>query len=290
MPRKHADTLAVIDMIAAERIRQMEAEGFSKARDDQYQHGELARAAGCYALNVGKATAYETQHAVQLSRAQFAASPMPADWPWAGDWWKPYTPLQDLVRAAALIVADIERLLRQRTHPSFRPAPQLPPPPSASEVAALLITPRQEGLAKAADAPAHYDIGKLYVSTSRLPGADDAYTADRRFMFVSLANEGRAILEGNPTDLRARLAETCAKAGFSCRFLPARSPGSLTLTLAAPPLVDLKAAMDAIAAQGFCLLDRVMLKDHADPAICARVAIGGGTAAQKQAQEALEDC
>ena len=34
-------------------------------------------------------------------------------WPWSLDWWKPKDPRRDLVRAGALIVAEIERLDRQ---------------------------------------------------------------------------------------------------------------------------------------------------------------------------------
>lgn len=33
-------------------------------------------------------------------------------WPWDWAWWKPKNPRRDLVRAAALIIAEIERLDR----------------------------------------------------------------------------------------------------------------------------------------------------------------------------------
>ncbi|MEB3421767.1 hypothetical protein VK682_24660 [Salipiger manganoxidans] len=33
-------------------------------------------------------------------------------WPWDRKWWKPTTPRRDLVKAGALIVAEIERLDR----------------------------------------------------------------------------------------------------------------------------------------------------------------------------------
>lgn len=240
MPRKHANTFAVIDMIAAERIRQIETEGFSHAHDDQYRHGELPRAAACYAMNVGKSEMLETSHNTTLSRQQFAAAAMPPDWPWPGEWWKPYSPLQDLVRASALLVAEIERRLRDHSLPALKPPGTPPSPP------------------------------------------DDAYVADRRF---ATTTEARAIIEGAPSDIRARLAEACAVAGFACRFLPARMRSSLCLTLAAPPSIDLKSAMDQIAAQGFRLFDRTAVKDHADPAICAHV----DTGIRHQAQDALED-
>lgn len=33
-------------------------------------------------------------------------------WPWSREWWKPKNPRRDLVKAGALIVAEIERLDR----------------------------------------------------------------------------------------------------------------------------------------------------------------------------------
>jgi hypothetical protein len=38
-------------------------------------------------------------------------------WPWDLKWWKPTTPRRDLVKAAALIVAEIERLDRAALAP-----------------------------------------------------------------------------------------------------------------------------------------------------------------------------
>ncbi len=36
----------------------------------------------------------------------------PSMWPWAEEWWKPINPRRNLVKAAALILAEIERLDR----------------------------------------------------------------------------------------------------------------------------------------------------------------------------------
>ena len=253
MPRKHADTLAVIDMIAAERIRQVTAEGFDHGHDDAHADGVLARAGACYAMNAGMAAAYEARHGLRMLAADYARSPMPADWPWALDWWKPKTQLQDLVRAAALLVAEIERQIRQQGSLASG-APRLPPPPSPAEVAALI-----GGQAFAAPS------GNLLFTQGVA-----AYTADRRF---AKTHEARAIIEGAPTDLRARLAEACAKAGFVCRFLPERTHGSnlIWLTLAAPPDIDLAAAMVALDEQGFTLSDRHTVKDQGDPACRAAI-------------------
>lgn len=79
--------------IAAERARQVEVEGRSAAHDDNYPSGELARAGACYALHAGVDLGEET----------------PAFWPWDRAWWKPKSARRDLVRAAALIVAEIDR-------------------------------------------------------------------------------------------------------------------------------------------------------------------------------------
>ncbi|GGJ13984.1 hypothetical protein [Neoroseomonas lacus] len=93
--------MTVIDEIAAERRRQIEGEGWSPERDDSVQSdGQLAAAAGCYAL-----------HAAGI-RLMAHAPRAPRNWPWHPSWWKPKDRRHDLIRAAALIVAEIERLDR----------------------------------------------------------------------------------------------------------------------------------------------------------------------------------
>lgn len=88
---------AMIDVMN-ERARQWDDEGFSHDRDDGQTNSELAKAAGCYLLY---ADAYPN-----------AGQPPPL-WPWAPEWWKPKDFRRDLVRAAALAVAEIERLDRK---------------------------------------------------------------------------------------------------------------------------------------------------------------------------------
>jgi hypothetical protein len=102
--------------IAAERRRQIEDEGFNAAHDDKYIDGELSRAAACYALATSANNA--TRHTL-AAFARFGGG-YPGDgviffrraWPWLEQWWKPRTRREDLVRAGALIVADIERIDR----------------------------------------------------------------------------------------------------------------------------------------------------------------------------------
>lgn len=91
-----AVTAAAADVLA-ERKRQVTAEGWTPGHDDEYEHGELADAAGCYALS---------------SELFDCAGEPPRPWPWPDEWWKPTNRRRDLVKAGALILAEIERLDR----------------------------------------------------------------------------------------------------------------------------------------------------------------------------------
>lgn len=91
----------VLREIDAERERQIVSEGWTPEHDDGHDRGEMARAAGCYALYAG-----------QRGQAQVAAGYAPGNWPWDAAWWKPKDRRRDLIRAAALIVAEVERLDR----------------------------------------------------------------------------------------------------------------------------------------------------------------------------------
>lgn len=91
-----------IEVIAAERQRQIEQEGWTTDHDDQHESSELARAAACYALP-------------KWARMHHLTDPtIPRGWPWQKAWWKP-TPddrVRELTKAGALIAAEIDRLLR----------------------------------------------------------------------------------------------------------------------------------------------------------------------------------
>ena len=101
--------MSAIDEIAAERQRQIAAEGWSSGHDDQHTKGELSRAAACYAAH---ASAYQRVACNVSIDAYRNISPPIIGWPWSRFWWKPKEPRCDLVRAAALIIAEIERLDR----------------------------------------------------------------------------------------------------------------------------------------------------------------------------------
>ncbi len=94
--------MSVIDDIATERQRQIDGEGWATEHDDAYSAWELARAAMCYAGNAGFNDDI---------RDKYQSHP-PLGWPWRSAWWKPTSRRRDLVKAAALIVAEIERLDR----------------------------------------------------------------------------------------------------------------------------------------------------------------------------------
>lgn len=88
---------AVKDVVE-ERKRQKEVEGFTLLHDLDCKPGALACAGMCYAGNAAL---------TQEGKAQYT---VPSHWPWDEAWWKPKSPRRDLVRAAALIIAEIERL------------------------------------------------------------------------------------------------------------------------------------------------------------------------------------
>jgi len=98
--------MSVIDEIAAERKRQISQEGWSFEHDDEHQRGELANAAACYAMTPDRRSKVVRLNSA-LERMLFNHV-----WPWSGEWWRPKTRRHDLVRAGALIVAEIERLDR----------------------------------------------------------------------------------------------------------------------------------------------------------------------------------
>jgi hypothetical protein len=95
-------TAQALHDIAAERTRHQVDEGFDAAHDAAHAGGELAAAAGCYALHAGRADA-DPSHPYGTP---------PPRWPWAIGWWKPKDRRRDLVRAGALIVAELARLQR----------------------------------------------------------------------------------------------------------------------------------------------------------------------------------
>lgn len=93
--------------VLAERRRQIEAEGCTTEHDDEHANGCMATAAACYAL----AMAAQSPDTNLSWRTRFANAANEL-WPWDREWWKPATPRRMLVKAAALLLAEIERLDR----------------------------------------------------------------------------------------------------------------------------------------------------------------------------------
>lgn len=87
-----AITAAARDVLG-ERRRQIETEGWTPEHDDHHLPNELALAAASYVC------------------ADEGDAP-PAIWPWDWSWWKPKDRRRNLVKAGALILAEIERLDR----------------------------------------------------------------------------------------------------------------------------------------------------------------------------------
>lgn len=87
-----------VDLISAERKRQTSVEGWTPEHDDSHAEHELSDAAMCY-----------------LSGPAMCSLPdvaPPSWWPWDVKWWKPKDRISNLVRAGALIAAEIDRLKR----------------------------------------------------------------------------------------------------------------------------------------------------------------------------------
>jgi hypothetical protein len=92
-----------IEAIAAERRRQIEQEGWTAEHDDQHGPGDLA----------GAGSAYPMSAAASLLSGLTAPIPEPPPFfPFEAEDWKPRDPRSDLVRAGALIAAEIDRLDR----------------------------------------------------------------------------------------------------------------------------------------------------------------------------------
>lgn len=87
-------TRSVLTEVFDERLAQVDTHNRSQNLDDAYIDGELAKAAGAYALNA----------AGQASGSLF--------WPWPWAQWKPKDARRDLIRSAALAVAEVERIDR----------------------------------------------------------------------------------------------------------------------------------------------------------------------------------
>ena len=110
-PGGNGMTRAARDVLA-ERQRQIEVEGWTPEHDDAHSLGQMAGAALCYLAEDIPHWARQQAHGCY--------------WPWDAEWWNPGDHRRNLVKAGALILAEIERLDRATR--------RNPPQPSASVV------------------------------------------------------------------------------------------------------------------------------------------------------------
>jgi len=89
------------ELISAERKRQIEKDGYDAKHDDIHKSGEILKAAIAYA-------------STEVPDRGFNASALDI-WPWEFEYFKNENPLRNLVKAGALIAAEIDRLNRSET-------------------------------------------------------------------------------------------------------------------------------------------------------------------------------
>lgn len=107
-----------INDVSEERLRQITEEGFNSERDDTYLPGTLGSAGASYALAAVAQLIYGPDSEKEVSRA-------PDYWPWGQDTWNPVDPRRNLVKAAALLIAEIDRIDRREASEKIA-APEAP--------------------------------------------------------------------------------------------------------------------------------------------------------------------
>ena len=120
-PATPTDAQSGVALIAAERARQIAQEGWTAEHDDDHCDSEMAVAAACYALP--KQRRREKIAYIEMDAARGCSDPaipyrvkkrIPCGWPWDAEWWRPVPKdrIRELVKAGALIAAEIDRLKR----------------------------------------------------------------------------------------------------------------------------------------------------------------------------------
>lgn len=87
-----------------QRRQKQIAKGYDAAHDDQHTKGEIALGAAAYCQSAAKPKLYQKKPG--------AAFTFPTCWPWKSSEFNPKNPREDLLNAAAMIVAEIERIDR----------------------------------------------------------------------------------------------------------------------------------------------------------------------------------
>ena len=97
-----------IQLITEERERQINAEGWTPEHDDAHTYGQMAAAALTYIeVELIRENYQPAYQAAQITEI------MSQRWPWEEEWFKPSDdPVRNMVKAGALIAAEIDRLTR----------------------------------------------------------------------------------------------------------------------------------------------------------------------------------
>jgi transcriptional regulator with XRE-family HTH domain len=127
------EKISGIDLIARERRRQVEVEGWTTEHDATHQQGEMAMAAAVYAWPESYMSTGAPRCAI-ITKQEF--------WPWDEKWYKPGTRISDLVKAGALIAAEIDNQLRLQS-PTESPFPALPVKEEEKTLGQILKEARQ---------------------------------------------------------------------------------------------------------------------------------------------------
>jgi len=93
------------ELIAKERQRQINEAQWTAEHDDEHEVGVLAQAGGVYAIRAAAQLGLDIADEYLL---------FPSAWPFDMEWYKPTSqdPIRQLVKAGALIAAEIDRLQR----------------------------------------------------------------------------------------------------------------------------------------------------------------------------------
>lgn len=115
------------EMIAAERKRQIEVEGWDAKHDDGHSHGGLSEAAICYAANrIAEGGPFEGR--IRVGAPDICTAYAKPVWPWSpeSDKREKHDRIRSLTIAGALIAAEIDRLQRlgKASDSDFSPFPE----------------------------------------------------------------------------------------------------------------------------------------------------------------------
>jgi hypothetical protein len=105
MHREHAESEGAA-LIHDERLRQIHAEGWTPEHDDHHGDGEMAKAAAVYA--------WPNNYLPEFNATLVSVANL---WPWDRSFYKPHLDdrVRELVKAGALVAAEIDRLQRALT-------------------------------------------------------------------------------------------------------------------------------------------------------------------------------